>query len=51
MKQVQLYDTTLRDGAQREGISFTVEDKLRVASKLDELVSGPRAFNCPMHAW
>ncbi|MCK4361959.1 MAG: citramalate synthase [Dehalococcoidia bacterium] len=37
MTQVQLYDTTLRDGAQREGISFTVEDKLRIAKKLDEL--------------
>jgi 2-isopropylmalate synthase len=34
--QVQLYDTTLRDGAQREGISFTVEDKLRIARKLDQ---------------
>jgi len=37
MPQIQLYDTTLRDGAQREGISFTVEDKLRIARKLDEL--------------
>ncbi len=37
MTQIQLYDTTLRDGAQREGISFTVEDKLRIARKLDEL--------------
>ena len=37
MPQIQLYDTTLRDGAQREGISFTVEDKLRIAKKLDEL--------------
>ncbi|MBE0415241.1 MAG: citramalate synthase [Dehalococcoidia bacterium] len=37
MRQIQLYDTTLRDGAQREGISFTVEDKLRIARKLDEL--------------
>ena len=36
MAQVQLYDTTLRDGAQREGISFTVEDKLRIVKKLDE---------------
>ena len=35
MTQVQLYDTTLRDGAQREGISFTVEDKLRIATRLD----------------
>ncbi len=34
---VQLYDTTLRDGAQMEGISLSVEDKLRIARKLDEL--------------
>jgi len=33
---VELYDTTLRDGSQREGISYTVEDKLRIAEKLDE---------------
>jgi 2-isopropylmalate synthase len=32
-----LYDTTLRDGAQREGISLTVEDKLKIASWLDRL--------------
>jgi 2-isopropylmalate synthase len=36
-RQVTLYDTTLRDGAQREGISFTLEDKLKVLRKLDEL--------------
>jgi 2-isopropylmalate synthase len=35
--QVQLYDTTLRDGAQMEGISLSVEDKLKIARKLDEL--------------
>lgn len=35
--RVQLYDTTLRDGSQMEGISFSVEDKVRVAKKLDEL--------------
>ncbi|MFQ6059510.1 MAG: citramalate synthase [Anaerolineae bacterium] len=34
---LQLYDTTLRDGAQREGISFSVEDKLKITRKLDEL--------------
>jgi 2-isopropylmalate synthase len=34
---VQLYDTTLRDGAQREGISFSVVDKLNIACKLDEI--------------
>ncbi|MEZ4768537.1 MAG: citramalate synthase [Caldilineales bacterium] len=32
-----LYDTTLRDGTQGEGISFSCEDKLRIARKLDEL--------------
>jgi 2-isopropylmalate synthase len=34
---VKLYDTTLRDGAQSEGISFSVVDKLHIARKLDEL--------------
>jgi len=34
---VELYDTTLRDGAQKEGISFSVADKLNIARKLDEL--------------
>jgi 2-isopropylmalate synthase len=37
MSTVQLYDTTLRDGAQQEGISFSVEDKLKLCQKLDEL--------------
>ena len=37
MPSVQLYDTTLRDGAQREGISFSVVDKLNIVRKLDEL--------------
>ena len=36
-EQVEIYDTTLRDGSQREGLSLTVEDKLRVARQLDEL--------------
>lgn len=34
---VTVLDTTLRDGAQREGISFSVKDKLRITQKLDEL--------------
>jgi 2-isopropylmalate synthase len=33
--QVEIYDTTLRDGSQGEGINFSVADKLRVAEKLD----------------
>jgi len=37
LPSVQLYDTTLRDGAQKEGISFSVVDKLNIAKKLDEL--------------
>ena len=32
---VYVYDTTLRDGTQREGISYTLEDKLRIAEHLD----------------
>lgn len=37
MQEVILYDTTLRDGCQAEDISFTVEDRIRIARKLDEL--------------
>ena len=37
MNTVKIYDTTLRDGSQAEGISFTVEDKIRIAHKLDEI--------------
>jgi len=36
-KAVEIYDTTLRDGAQLEGISLTVDDKLRIAEQLDRL--------------
>jgi len=34
--KIDLYDTTLRDGAQSPGISFTMEDKLRIIAALDE---------------
>lgn len=37
MNLVELYDTTLRDGAQTWGITFSLEDKLRIVQKLDEL--------------
>ena len=36
MAQIFLYDTTLRDGTQREGISLSLDDKLKIARKLDE---------------
>ncbi len=37
MRSITIYDTTLRDGSQSEDVSFTVEDKIRIAHKLDEL--------------
>ena len=37
MKSIRLYDTTLRDGTQGEKISFTAQDKLKVARKLDDM--------------
>ncbi|HMK99525.1 MAG TPA: hypothetical protein VK428_05000, partial [Acidimicrobiales bacterium] len=36
-ESVDIFDTTLRDGSQQEGLSLTVEDKLRVAEQLDHL--------------
>ena len=36
MRKIEIYDTTLRDGAQSEDISFSVEDKLRITEKLDD---------------
>ncbi|OJU18372.1 MAG: citramalate synthase [Clostridiales bacterium 43-6] len=39
-KAIDIFDSTLRDGAQGEGISFSVEDKLNIASALDELGIG-----------
>jgi len=35
--QIWIYDTTLRDGSQREGLSLSLEDKLRIAKELDQL--------------
>jgi len=36
MQKIDIYDTTLRDGSQREGVSLSVNDKLKIAEKLDE---------------
>lgn len=35
MSRIELYDTTLRDGSQGEGISFSLEDKLQITARLD----------------
>ena len=37
MEKVKLYDTTLRDGSQAEGISYSVMDKIRIAEELDKI--------------
>jgi len=37
MERIRIYDTTLRDGMQAEGISFSLDDKLAIAKHLDEL--------------
>ena len=37
MRHIEIYDTTLRDGAQSEGINYSVSDKLKIIKKLDNL--------------
>jgi 2-isopropylmalate synthase len=37
MRRIQVYDTTLRDGSQGEGVNFSLQDKLLIAKMLDEL--------------
>ena len=37
MPRIQIYDTTLRDGSQAEGISFSLQDKLAITERLDSL--------------
>ena len=36
-REIKIYDTTLRDGTQGEGVSFSMEDKVRIAQRLDAL--------------
>ena len=36
-EQLFIFDTTLRDGAQTQGVDFSVDDKLKIASALDNL--------------
>lgn len=35
--QVKIFDSTLRDGAQGQGISFSLEDKIKIVKVLDEM--------------
>jgi len=37
MKRIFIYDTTLRDGSQGEGVNFSLQDKLNITRKLDEM--------------
>ena len=37
MRRIQIYDTTLRDGTQGEGVSLSLQDKLQIAQRLDEM--------------
>jgi 2-isopropylmalate synthase len=37
MKRISIYDTTLRDGSQGEGVNFSLQDKLLITRRLDEL--------------
>src|ERR1700736_632492 len=37
MPRIQIYDATLRDGSQGEGINFSLQDKLLITRRLDEL--------------
>src|SRR5947207_11763993 len=37
MTRIAIYDTTLRDGSQGEGVNFSLQDKLLITARLDEL--------------
>src|SRR3972149_3174169 len=47
---IELYDTTLRDGTQMEGISLSVEDKLKIARSLPRRSAQLTAFGSTRHA-
>ena len=37
MPRIEIYDTTLRDGSQGEGVNFSLQDKLQITQRLDAL--------------
>src|SRR4030095_6568901 len=52
-RRIEIYDTTLRDGTQGEGFSLSLQDKLLIAQKLDELgvdyIEGGLPLSNPRH--
>ena len=36
-EKIHIFDTTLRDGAQTQGVDFSIDDKLKIAKSLDDL--------------
>ena len=54
MKKIEILDSTLRDGAQGEGISFSVSDKLKIAESLDkfgiDIIEAGNPFSNPKDA-
>ena len=40
MRSIEIYDTTLRDGTQGEGVSLSLQDKLQITARLDEIGRG-----------
>ncbi|MCR4780814.1 MAG: citramalate synthase, partial [Ruminiclostridium sp.] len=54
LKKIEIYDSTLRDGAQGEGVSFSVSDKLKIAECLDrfgvEYIEAGNPFSNPKDA-
>ena len=50
MARISIYDSTLRDGAQAQGISYSVEDKLKIVERLDALGVGERFVARPLSA-
>ena len=51
MRVIQIYDTTLRDGAQGEGVSFSLQDKLLITQRLDEMGFDYRSSRIPEIGW
>ena len=47
-RMIRIYDTTLRDGTQGEGVSFSMEDKVRLASRFDACIGTAGVEGVPL---